>query len=201
MIVIGVTGGVGTGKSAVSRMLGEQGAYVLDADKIAHEMMRPGTAVWRRIRSVFGEGILSPSGQIVRPRLGRIVFSDLKQLEALCRIVHPAVRRRMQERMRAIRRSCPKAVVVLDIPLLMEAGSAYKVDALVVVSARMKVVAQRLKERSGWPLAEIKRRQASQLPLGNKERLADFVVRNDGSLAATRRRVIRIWKQIVKEKD
>ena len=198
MIVIGLTGGVGTGKSTVADIFKQLGAVVLDADGIAHELMRKGTPVWRSVRRVFGQEILGPNGQIDRKRLGAMVFSDPKKLARLCQIVHPAVRRRFRELTRIIGRKKAGSVVVWDIPLLIEAGPVYKVDALVVVSAPFRTAARRLRDRSGWSSTEVQKRQSFQMPLKKKERLADFVIRNNGSLAATRRQVVHIWNQIHK---
>ncbi|MBI3616555.1 MAG: dephospho-CoA kinase [Candidatus Omnitrophica bacterium] len=204
MIVVGVTGGVGTGKSTVARILGRRlKAHVLDADQIAHALMEPNSPVWRGIKARFGKEVITPSGEIDRCQLGGITFRDRRKLKALTRIIHPAVRRRIQAELSWIRRQDPGAVAVLDIPLLIEAGSRgrsgnpYPVDFLVVVSAPLAVVAWRLKSRPGWGLPEIKRRQAFQMPLRRKEQLADFVVKNDGSLAATRRQVAAISKRII----
>ena len=198
MKVIGVTGGVGTGKSTVAGMFGRLGAQVLDADQITHELMKPGTSVWRKIRSRFGKEILGKDKQIDRRRLGELVFGRPGELKKLSQVIHPAVRRRIRQQTASIRRKNPEAVVVLDVPLLIEAGSAYRVDALIVVSSSLKAAAGRLKRRSGWSLQQVRRRQGFQLPLREKERVADFVVRNNGSQAATRRQVARIWQQVVK---
>lgn len=200
MLVIGVTGGVGTGKSTVSRLFGRMGAKVLNADRITHELMRPKKEIWRKVRKRFSPEILTPQGEIDRRALGKIVFADPKALKRLTPLIHPAVRRVIRQRIGAIRRKNPKAVVVLDIPLLIEAGSAYRVDALVVVSAPLGVVNKRLKKRSDWSLGEIRRRQAFQMPLREKEKRAHFVVDNGGTVAATRCQVMKIWNRI-KEKN
>ena len=194
--MIGVTGGVGTGKSTVARIFRELGARVFDADRITHALMQPGTPVWRRIRRLFGQGVMTADGRIDRRRLGAIVFQDRKRLDGLCRVIHPAVRREIQKGLRRLRWKGPDAVAVLDIPLLMESSSHYRTDVTVVVSARPSTVAQRLHRRSGWDRDEIKRRSSFQLPLSEKERQADFVVNNGGSQSATRRQVVRIWKNI-----
>ncbi len=199
MVIIGVTGGVGTGKSTVAKIFRKLGATVLDADRITHELLDPGTEVFRKIRARFGESVLTARGAIDRRRLGALVFRDPKRLRWLTAILHPAVRREIHKRLGKIRRQNSKAVVVLDVPLLIEAGNAYRLDALVVVSAPLKTVARRLKERSGWSFGELKARQAFQMPLREKEQRADFVVRNEGSLASTRRQAIQVWKQMVKE--
>lgn len=225
MLIIGVTGGVGTGKSTVARMFAQKGARVLDADRITHELMRPGTFVWRGIVGAFGKGILKDQ-RIDRRRLGSLVFQNPQGLKRLTRIVHPAVRERIGEALKRIRRRDPKATVVLDIPLLMEAGlprtfalsrsayrryshgydrgsvakvrgGAYPCDALVVVAAPLAQVYRRLHRRSGWSLREIRRRQSFQWPLRRKARMADFVIRNGGSIASTRRQVKEVWNHIV----
>lgn len=200
MIVIGVTGGVGTGKSTVARIFKQKGAVVIDADRIAHELMEPGTPVYRRIRRLFGDEVIGPRGRMDRKKLGARVFHNPRQMRQLTGILHPAVRRKIQEEFRRLRRRKPDSVVVLDIPLLVEAGSAYRTDALVVVSAPAAVAAGRLRRRSGWSPEEIRRRGSFQMPLRQKEKQADFVVNNSGGLSSTRRQVLRIWKRIVKER-
>ena len=197
MKVLGVTGGVGTGKSTVARMFGRRGAVVLDADRIAHELMGPGTAVTRRIRSRFGPGMLTPGGGVDRRRLGRHVFESPNRLKALTGILHPAVRRTIGQRLRQIRRCDPNGVAVLDIPLLFESGH-YRPDAVVVVTTPLREAARRLKSRSGWPLKEVKRRSSFQMPLREKVGRADFVVHNGASRKETSRQVERIWNEIVK---
>lgn len=201
MKVIGVTGGVGTGKSTVARMFEALGARVFDADRITHQLMRPRTPVWRRIRSLFGEDLLGKRGVIDRGRLGRIVFRRPKDLRRLTRIVHPAVRKEIEKRLALLRRRHPRAVVVLDVPLLVEALSRYRLHALVVVSASLPTAARRLRKARGWDLAEVKRRGRFQLPLRVKEKQADFLVKNDGSYASTRRQVLGIWERIKKEEN
>lgn len=228
MVVIGVTGGVGTGKSTVARLFGRWGAAVLDADRIAHELMEPGTPVYRKIRRVFGPEGVGSDGRVDRKRLGSTVFKSRRRLKQLTGIVHPAVRRRIQTELKRLRREKPNGVAVLDIPLLVESGPVYpttpvqgtsflrsagagrrrrrrgwwgyRTDALVVVSAPAAVAARRLKRRSGWSPKEIQRRGRFQLPLSQKQAQADFVVHNGGGLSSTRRQALSIWKQIVKER-
>ena len=199
MIVIGVTGGVGTGKSTVARLFQQLGAEVFDADRVVHRLMEPGTTVWKKIRAEFGPEVLGQRGRINRKRLGEIVFRSPSRLKALNRVVHPAVRREIHRDLRKLRRYRPGATVVLDIPLLLESGSAYRTDAVVVVTAPAREAARRLKERSGWPAREMKRRGSFQMPLREKLKQADFVVRNGGDLASTRRQVVHVWKKITGE--
>ncbi len=199
MKVIGVTGGVGTGKSTVARLFQQRGAVVFDADRVAHQLMRRGTPVWKKIRAEFGPEILDGDGQVNRKRLGQLVFRSRTRLKALTRIVHPAVRRSILGDLRGLRRRRPGGVAVLDIPLLLESGRAYRTDAIVVVTAPAREAARRLGKRSGWPAREVKRRGSFQMPLREKMKQADFVVRNGGDLAATRRQVVRVWKKITGE--
>jgi len=159
--------------------------------------MRPKTVVWRKIRQVFGAEVMTASGRIDRKRLGSIVFDQPKRLKQLTRIIHPAVRKMIYERIRELKKRRPKAVVVLDVPLLLEAETAYKVDAVVVVSASNRIAEERLRKRSEWTLKEIRRRRGLQLSLKEKKKMADFIVHNGGSLTATRRQVIQIWKKLV----
>ena len=199
VIVIGVTGGIGTGKSTVARLFGGLGAEVFDADRIVHRLMEPGNPVWKKIRAKFGPGVLQPDGRIDRKRLGQAVFRSPVRLKALNRIVHPEVRRSILRDLRRLEARRPRGVAVLDIPLLIESGRAYRTDAVVVVAASQRVAAQRLKKRSGWTPAEMRRRSAFQMPLRQKRKHADFVIRNGGSLADTRRHVVRVWKKITGE--
>ena len=199
--MIGVTGSVGTGKSTVARLLGRKGAVVLDADRIVHELMAPGRPVWKKIRRRFGPEMMDAGGSVDRRRLGAWVFASRQRLAQLNAIVHPAVRRVIHERLRRIGRDDPAAVAVLDIPLLIESGASYPVDAVVVVSAPSSVAARRLNTRSGWSAYEFRRRKSFQMPLSVKEKRADFVVRNGGSLGETRRQISGLWKKIVKERD
>ena len=199
MKVIGVTGGIGAGKSTVSRLFRQLGAEVFDADETVHRLMEPGGEVWKKVRREFGAGVFEPDGRISRPRLGKRVFGSPARLKKLNGIVHPAVRRDILRRVKELKKRRPGAVAVLDIPLLLESGKAYRTDALVVVTAPQRVAARRLNRRSGLSLREMKRRSSFQMPLREKVKLADFVVRNGGDLASARRQVVVVWKKITGE--
>ncbi len=173
---------------------------MLDADRITHALMRPGAGVHRKIRARFGGEILTPAGTIDRRALGQRVFRNRRELDALTRIIHPQVRRKILSAVRRLRRADPEGVVVLDIPLLVEAGSKYPVDALVVVSAPLTRVFQRLRKRSGWSYEQLKKRQSFQMPLKEKEKRADFIIRNSGDLASTRKQVREVWKRITRRR-
>ena len=195
MLVIGITGSVGTGKSTVTKIFGELGARVLDADLIAHEAMRTGSVAWRRIVQEFGEEILQPDRSIDRQQLGQLVFADAAARQRLEAIVHPQVIKAMRRTLHAWKKNGRDLVVVLDVPLLLEANLASMVDVVVVVRADAAVQRQRLAEQRGWSAAEIERRIGAQWPLSSKEERADEVVENSGTLSETRRQVRQLWKK------
>ena len=195
MVVIGVTGGVGTGKTTVAKMFKELGAVVLDADIMAHQLMEPKRLCWRRVVERFGEEVLNEDQTINRRRLAAIVFRDGERRRQLEAIIHPPVVRQMKQRLHRLRRSRRIPAVVLDVPLLVEADAQGMVDALVVVTAPRDVQLERLRRRYG-ETEEGEARIASQMELSAKVALADFVVENAGTMDATRTQVKRIWEQL-----
>ena len=196
MVVIGVTGGVGTGKSTVAKMFKELGATVLDADAMAHLLMEPKRLCWRRVLECFGKEILNEDQSINRRRLADIVFGDAQRRKELEAIVHPQVLRQIKQRLHRLGRSRRVRAVVLDVPLLVEVDAQGMADALVVVTAPRDVQLQRLAHRFGEP-GEAQARIEAQMELSAKAALADVVVDNAGTLDATRTQVKRIWEQLV----
>lgn len=179
-VVIGVTGGIACGKSEAGRILGELGFSVCDADRVAHDLMTKGTPVFERVVDRFGSGILAEDGEISRPRLGGIVFSDPDKLHRLNQLVHPAVRSRLEQWIAAQRSAGEQAAVL--VPLLFESGMQdLDWDATLCVSSRRAEVITRLCVR-GLNREEAERRISSQMPLADKEKLADHVVMNHGTL-------------------
>ena len=196
MVVVGVTGGVGTGKSTVAKMLKELGAEVIDADQLAHEAMRPRRAAWRRMVRVFGRTILKPDGSIDRQVLGRRVFQAAPARRRLEAIIHPIVIRQTRARLAHWRREKRVRVVALDVPLLLEAGMRRLVDLLVVVTAPSAVQRRRLKAR-GWSERGIRQRVKAQWNVSAKAALADVVIDNAAGLLKTRRQVTDLWSKLV----
>ena len=197
MVVIGVTGGIGTGKSTVAAMFKRLGAVVLDADVMAHRVMEPRRVAWRQIVKTFGEHLLNEDQTINRQALARRVFADAKSRRRLEAIVHPRVMRQMWQQVRRLRRTGRVKAVVLDVPLLVEVGAHHHVDAVVVVSVSPKLQRERLKKRHGWSDEEISARMGAQWDSSAKVALADHVVDNANSVDATRTQVKRIWNQLV----
>lgn len=181
MILVGLTGGVATGKSTVARMFARCGAVVIDADHLAREAVKPGKPAWREIVRTFGRGILNPDRTINRRALGAIVFHDKKKLRRLERIIHPRVAREQTRLTKRAARQDPDAVVIYDVPLLFEAGIDKRMDKTIVVTADRETQIARLKKRNGLTRAEALRRIKSQWPLSRKIRRADIVI--EGTLA------------------
>lgn len=189
MILIGLTGGVATGKSTVARMFQQCGAVVIDADALAKVVVQPGKAAWHDIVRRFGKSILNPDRTINRQALGAIVFRHPAKRRMLERLVHPRVAREQRRLTREAARKDRDAVVIYDVPLLFEAGIAKRVEKIIVVTADQKTQVARLKKRNGLSRAEALRRIRSQMPLTQKIRRADLVI--DGTLprATGRKRV------------
>lgn len=193
MVVVGVTGVPGSGKSTVAQMFGERGATVLDADRIAHELMAPGRPAWREIRRAFGPAILKADGAIDRRRLADAVFEDARLRKRLEAIVHPRVLRELRRRLRELRQAGRVRVAVVEIPLLFEAGARRMVDHVIVVKADAAVRRRRLSAK-GWTNQEISRRQTAQWSQAAKVALADSIVENSRARRTTRQQVERVWR-------
>lgn len=196
MKVLGLTGGMASGKSLVARILRELGAEVIDADAVAREVVEPGTPALREIAQAFGAGILRPDGTLDRPALARLIFTDPAARARLNAIMHPRIRARMAERLEALRHARPDAIVVLEIPLLLDTApaDAYPLDGIVVVYVDEQTQAARLAERDGVSPDEARRRLSAQRPLREKLPQATWTIDNSGPPEATRRAVEALWR-------
>ncbi|MGW7573697.1 dephospho-CoA kinase [Streptomyces sp. NPDC054765] len=193
MVKVGLTGGIGAGKSAVSRLLASYGAVIVDADKIAREVVEPGTPGLAAVVEEFGGGVLAPDGTLDRPKLGGIVFSDPGKLKALNAIVHPLVGARSAELEAS---AGPDAVVVHDVPLLTENGLAPLYDLVVVVDAAPQTQLDRLVQLRGMAQDEAKSRMAAQATREQRLAVADLVIDNDGPLEALEPQVRAVWERL-----
>lgn len=193
MLSVGLTGGIGSGKSEVSRLLGEHGAVIVDADRIAREVVEPGTEGHAAVVAEFGEEILAPDGTLDRPRLGALVFGDPERLKALNAIVHPLVGARSAELQRT---AGEDAVVVHDVPLLVENGLGPQYDLVVVVDASTETRLDRLVRLRGMTEADARARMAAQATREQRLAVADVVVDNDGSPEQLRERVAELWRRL-----
>ena len=197
-IVIGLTGGIGSGKSLVAGLLAERGAALIDADTAAHEVYRPGSAGWRAVVAAFGDGIVDEDGAISRQRLGRIVFSDADARGKLNAIVHPRVRRLLADRIAQARRGGAR-VVVVEVPLLVEAiraggGWTRTYDEVWVVTAPERQVIDRLLAR-GMTEARIRAVMAAQASTEERLRYADVAIDNSSGVDRLRERVAALWDE------
>jgi len=199
MLVIGLTGGILTGKSTVSGMLAERGAVVIDADRIGHEVYRPHTDVWTEMVDAFGEWILKQDGEIDRSRLGDIVFHDPLALTLLNQIVHPRMREIIEKELSRLRRG-NVPVVVLEAAVLIEAKWNDLVDQIWVTIAPEEKVIDRLQNRIGLSEEQARARIAAQLPTAEKIKHADVVIDTDCDLADLGIKVLGLWEEIVEGK-
>ncbi len=197
MKVIGLTGGIGSGKSTVSRFLGEMGAVVLDADKVGHQAYQPGTETWKELVAAFGEDIVAPDSTIDRRKLGAIVFADPEALARLNRIMHPRMFDMMKARIEEYRGQGTE-VVVLEAAILLEANWTPLVDEVWVTVASESMVVQRTRERTGLPEEQIKARIRSQLSNEERSQQAKVVITNDGDLEELRVKVEELWQELRK---
>lgn len=186
MIIAGLTGGIASGKSTVSGFLAEAGARIIDADTIAREVVKPGTPAHDEIIAFFGRSILLAHGEIDRQRLGDIIFNDSAKKTHLEEIIHPRVYRRIEEMIAEIAARAPDAVVILDIPLLLEARMERNLAEVIVVYLPEHLQLQRLMARDHIDANAALARIHAQMPIEEKRHLATIVIDNSGSLAATR---------------
>ncbi|MEV0599180.1 dephospho-CoA kinase [Streptomyces sp. NPDC050315] len=193
MVKVGLTGGIGAGKSEVSRLLASYGAVIVDADKIAREVVEPGTPGLAAVVEAFGTDVLTPDGTLDRPKLGALVFADPDRLKALNAIVHPLVGARSAELEAAAGQD---AVVVHDVPLLTENGLAPLYDTVVVVDAAPETQLRRLVALRGMTEDEAKARMSAQATREQRLAIADLVIDNDGPLEALEPQVREIWERL-----
>jgi dephospho-CoA kinase len=197
VLTIGLTGGIGSGKSAVAGILGDLGATILDADKVGHEVYRPGKPGWTSVVEAFGEGVVAADGTIDRRKLGVIVFADAAALRRLNAIVHPLIADEVRARIAELRARGVTAPIVVEAAVLFEAGWDRIVDETWVVVTDREIAIARVMATRGLPRAEVESRIASQLSDAERTRRATVVVRNAGSLESLRETIERVWKDRV----
>lgn len=193
MIIAGLTGGIASGKSTISRFLSDAGAHVVDADKIAREVVKPGTSGYDAILACFGRMILLPDGDIDRKRLGEIIFNQPDKKARLDAIVHPLVFERSAEMIAQIAAETPDAVVIMDVPLLMEADMERDLEAVIVVYVPETLQLERLMNRDGIDEQAAMARIRSQMPIEEKRKRATLVIDNSGSLSDSRREALAVF--------
>jgi len=191
MVTVGLTGGIASGKSAVSMEFKKLGAVIVDADEIARALIQPHSSLWRKVIQYFGREIQKEDLTIDRLKLGQEVFADEAKRQALNRMMHPEIKREIERRRTEIRKEHPGAVLLIDAALLIETGTFREMDRIIVVSASKRNQIRRLVDRDGLSIEQAKRRIRAQMPLPEKLRYADYVINTDGSLDE-------MWEQVRK---
>jgi len=182
MLIVGLTGGVASGKSLVSQVWKEEGAYLIDADRIARELVQPRAPAWKALVKAFGKEILQEDGSIHRKKLATRVFSNPVEKDLLNRILHPRIKREINRRIKGIGQKGPKAIVVIDAALLVETGYYRDVDKVVVVTSTKKQQIERLRRREEMDQEMAREIIDSQISGEERIKVADIIIRNEGSL-------------------
>jgi len=204
MIIVGLTGGLGAGKTTIARLFQECGAHIIDADLLAREVVKPGKRAWKDIHSHFGKDVLQPDKSLNRQALSRIVFQDPQQLKILQGILHPRIAREQTKQMNAIGKVFPSAVIIYDAALLLEAGAHHRMKHVIVVKADRATQMARVCRRDGLTKTEALRRMRQQMPLRQKLQYADTVL--DGTWSRSRLRPVvqslyRTYQQEARQRD
>lgn len=189
-MIIGLTGGIASGKSTVSSLFHRHGASIVDADRIAREVVEPGRPALQAVVEAFGQRTLNEDGTLNRKRLGEIVFQDADKRKQLESILHPEIRRIMRERLNKLERDNPRGLHIADIPLLFESGLQSMVEEVVLVYVPPEVQIERLIARDNLSREQAEQRLAAQFPIERKKAMADYMIDNSGSVEQTEQQVI-----------
>jgi dephospho-CoA kinase len=198
MILIGITGGIASGKTEVAKVFGKKGAVILSGDEVGKEVVEKNKSVLRELVKTFGEDILKKNGSLNRRKLGEIAFASPRSKNRLNRIVHP---RLLEELRRRIRKQSKNALVVIDAALIVEWGLEKELDYLIFVESKREDKIKRLQREKGYSRKEAMDRIKSQLPEITKKKKADFVIKNDEGLAELRKKARKVWGLVVGSYD
>jgi len=197
MIIIGLTGGIGSGKSSVAEMFKDEGAYVIDFDYLARVVVEPDAPAWRDIVDYFGPEILSPDRTLNRLKIAEIVFSDAKSRKALEGFIHPRIFEERDTLLKDIKKQDPHAVVIIDVPLLFELSLNKNFDKIIVVYVSRDVQIKRTVKKGVLTEEEVEKRLKAQIPIEEKKLLSDYIINNEGSLKNTRDQVRKVIHEVI----
>ncbi|WP_196593550.1 dephospho-CoA kinase [Pectinatus sottacetonis] len=200
MYKIGLTGGIACGKTTVCSFLRQEGAAIIDTDKIAHELVQPGGALWQAYYDHFGEKVLAADNTLDRRMIGNIVFANIKEKEWINAVSHPLIWEKVDKKIKEIELS-GKKIVIIDVPLLFETGWDKFVDEIWVIYVDRKTQLKRLRQRNGYTFAEARHRIRSQMSLQLKIKLADKVINTVNPLEINKKNVKRLWHALVNRLD
>lgn len=198
MLLIGLTGGIASGKTAVSDMFVKLGAHLIDADVLARDIVKPGKIAWKEIVNAFGETILDEKKEVNREKLGKIIFNNTDKRKQLEAITHPRIIEEENRKVGELRKEFKSGMIILDAALLIEAGHQNRVDKLIVVYADRETQTKRLMARDNLNYAGSQKRLDSQMPLDEKVKLADYVIDNTRSLNETKIQVSKIYSLLAR---
>ena len=204
MLIVSLTGGIGSGKSVVARMFKDEGAYIIDLDDLARRVVEPDKPAWRDVIAYFGTGILNPDRTLNRSALGEIVFSDPKSRKVLEEFTHPRIFEERDALLEAIKHKDPCSVVVIEFPLLFELSLHKRFDKVILVYVPRVVQIKRATKRQGLAKEEVEKRLNAQIPIDEKRSLSDYIIDNKGSINETRdqvRKVIHGLRKLAKMKE
>jgi dephospho-CoA kinase len=201
MLIVGLTGGIASGKSLVAKVFQDLGAHVIDADKIVHELLEPGQQAWEEVVEYFGPGIVFPDKTIDRRKLGEIVFNHAEKRTWLNQCLHPKVFAAYSSRVKHLCERAPHAIIVLDAALLIETGYHKKMDRIVVVYATQEQQMERLTSRDRFSREQALVRIRSQMPLSEKRKQADYVIENTGTREETEHQAREIFQKLKQEAE
>lgn len=196
-MILGVTGNIASGKSSVAKEFKKRGAVIVDADQLARDVVRRGSATLAGLVATFGEGILRPDGSLDRKRLGDLVFADAGARAKLNAIVHPAIASLAVERLEELKKKSDCPLIVYEAPLLFEVKAENRVDKVLVVKVDEQEQLNRLMKRDGLSLSEAKKRVDAQMPQEEKLRRADYIIDNSAVFEKTQEQVERLWEKLV----
>lgn len=198
MLIVALTGGIGSGKSSIAKMFKDEGAYVIDFDYLARVVVEPDKPAWKKIIDYFGPEILSPDRTLNRSVLAEIVFSDIKSRKALEGFTHPRIFEKRDTLIKDIKKKDPKAIVIVDIPLLFELSLKKKYDKVILVYVSRDVQIKRAIKRGVLTKEGVEKRLKTQIPIEEKKLLSDYIINNEGSMKDTRDQVRKVVHELKK---
>jgi dephospho-CoA kinase len=199
MLIVGLTGGIASGKSTIADMFKKEGAYIIDLDMISRKVVKPGKPAWRDVVHIFGKEVLNEDQTLNRKKVGDIVFSDAEKRKKLERIIHPKIAAEKLMEIKGIAKKDNQAIVIIDIPLLIETNKQDTVDKVVLVYTSPQGQVERLVKRDGLSLEDAHKRLTSQMPIEDKKKYAHYIINNDGPLGKIQKEVKEIFRELKKE--